>query len=84
MEQQALQEAREIGRRHGNARLRDGLVIGVVDVVNECNACGEWLDTLVTDPHAFNEAHTAIWQAYSAGYNGISTKNTIPMPSSRT
>lgn len=68
MKQQALQQAQELGQRYGQRNLEDGIVISVVDVVDECPACGEWLDTLTADAHQFNEAHAEIYNAYSTGY----------------
>lgn len=68
MKQQALQQAKKLGERDGATDLNAKGYVSVVDVVDQCPAVGEWLDTLTSDPHAFNEAHAATWQAYSQGY----------------
>lgn len=65
---QALQQAKELGKRDGKTDFDAKGYVGVVDVVDQCPAARDWLDTLTHDPHAFNEAHAQMWQAYSDGY----------------
>lgn len=66
--QQALEQARQLGKTHGRTDFNAKGYVGVVDVVSECPAIGQWLDTLTTNPRQFNEAHAQVWQAYSVGY----------------
>lgn len=68
MKDQALAQARQMGQDHGRTDFNARGYVQVTDVVSECNLAGQWLDTLTNDPHAFNEAHAELWQAYSAGY----------------
>lgn len=68
MKQQALRQAQELGENHGKIDFNARGYVDVVDVVSSCGGVGEWLDTLISDPHAFNEAHAEISQAYHQGY----------------
>lgn len=71
---EALVQARKLGERDGATDINAKGYVGVVDVVDQCPDVGEWLDTLTSDPHAFNEANSATWQAYSQGYSATLKK----------
>lgn len=68
IKEQALSQAGQLGIDHGKTDFNQTGMVSIVDVVSECSLVGDWLDTLTSDPHAFNEAHAEIWNAYSARY----------------
>lgn len=65
---QALNQAHSLGVQDGAVDLNTTGMVGVVDVVDQCPLVGQWLDFLISNPAAFNQAHIEIAQEYARGY----------------
>lgn len=69
IEVQALSQAYYLGVRDGKIDLNATGMVEIVDVADQCHLAGQWLDTLMGDPHAFNSAHSSLRDEYVRGYD---------------
>lgn len=68
LEVQALNQAYHLGVRDGKIDLNATGMVEIVDIVDQCDLAGKWLDTLMGDPCAFNNAHSSLRDEYVRGY----------------